>query len=162
MKWFWYSARPNELFLDVDYLKRALPHLKRRLMGAIEYEKLPVNQVYWYPSGTDDHAHIIITLHKNLSSVERFAWETVLHSDIYRGCCNLMRYQNNIPNPDILIARLEYFRPPEAICECARKHTRKMMESCGAAISLRGIHRTAVFFGKPSDTPCPFFKNSWI
>jgi hypothetical protein len=154
MKWFWYSAYKTELFLDIDNYSKCINHLRQRLQGAIECNVLPVQTCFVYNSTRPDHKHIIVTLTEPLPDIERCMWEIVLHSDIYRGCCNVMRYTNDIPHADILIGREVYHRQPDAICECESKHTRSVMDDCEAAKQLRSEYRTASFFGKPSKNGC--------
>ena len=156
MNWFWYSAQPHELFLDIDHYDKAIDHIRKRLQGAIECEKLYISTVHKYHSYSKNHVHIIISLLVPIPSIERFAWETIFHSDIYRGCCNIMRVAYGIDAPDILIAKHKYHREPDAVCDCESKHTRRIMENCPAAFLLRGQNRIRTFFGKPSDNPCKF------
>src|SRR5271154_4124951 len=107
---YWYVARPNELFIDTDKMSRSLAHTKARLQGAIECGKLYVAYVMQRPSTRPDHCHTIITLkNSNLTSPERFAWEIILHGDIYRAACNIMRYENGVGFPDVLISPHDSF-----------------------------------------------------
>jgi hypothetical protein len=156
MKWFWYSARSTELFLDIDNYSKCISHIRQRLQGAIECHALDVKECFVYDSTRPDHKHIIVILNTPLCDVECFVWEIVLHSDIYRGCCNIMRSHNNFPHPDILIGRQLYHRQPDAICECESKHTRSVMDGCQAAMQLRSEYRMAAFFGKPSKNRCNY------
>lgn len=170
---YWYVARPNELFLDIDNASRSLKHAKARLQGAIECGKLDVAYVMQRPSKSQDHIHAIVTLNemddKILGLPEQFVWEIILHGDLYRGCCTLMRYMNNIPAQSILISPFAYFSNDEPYpfaagtwnkrhandsCSCNSKHNAATMQNCPAAIRLRGEFRNAGFFGKPSKNPC--------
>ena len=161
MTWYWYSARANELFIDCDNWPKAENHVRRRLMGAIEFSYLKVRDVKLYPSSTNGHMHMIIILSSPTPPLERYVWEIIFHSDIYRACCNIMRFLIDLPGEiaqDVLISQIRYHREPDATCNCERKHNkRSVMESCPAAKKLRGDKRTAAFFGKPSDSPCPWF-----
>lgn len=153
--WNWYVAKNNELFIDCDHWQKSQERIRKRLMGAIECHHLFIENLWLYPSQTNGHMHIIIKLQHTLNRVEQFCWEIMFHSDIYRGCCNLMR--RDIPAADILISRKELHRIPDATCNCETKHNYKTMETCPAAILLRGNQRCNTFFGKPSDSPCPWF-----
>lgn len=164
---YWYVARANELFIDTDNASKSTKHARARLQGAIECGKLNVVYVMSRPSKSKNHVHTIITLKEPIAIWgERYVWEIILHGDIYRGCCNLMRYFYDVSSPDILISPWPYFyikeqkedspaaRYPDDKCNCTSKHTRAVMETCPAAIRLRGENRTRGFFGKPSKNPC--------
>jgi len=169
---YWYVARPNELFIDTDNVSKSIHHTRARLQGAIECKKLSVYQVLSMPSKNTNHLHTIITLKHPISEIERFVWEIILHGDIYRGCCNIMRHIDGIGSPDLLISPHEYFRqdsiPGHASfidrthdysCDCPfPKHTAWVMMQCPVAYKLRGRHRAVGFFGKPSKNPCTIWK----
>jgi hypothetical protein len=159
-KWFWYVARDNELFLDVDNVERVIHHLRQRLQGAIEYKRLDVAHVYRQRSQgkNGQHEHIIVTLNNKIPPVERFVWEIILRSDLYRGCNNIMRHLRGIGAPDIFISRSDcfFFRPYDTFCYCTKKHSPEIMEKCPTAEILRGDYRAQGFFGKPSQNPCKF------
>ena len=160
---YWYVAHPNELFLDIDNAARSLPHAKARLQGAIECGKLDVAYVMQRPSNRKGHIHVIVTLNKALIfKEENVIWEIILHGDLYRGCSNVMRCKYNIAS-SILISPYSLFKRIETVgglriaddsCGCETKHNAVTMETCPAAIRLRGEYRNAGFFGKPSKNPC--------
>src|SRR6266436_1718367 len=106
---YWYCARPNELFIDCDNASRSMKHARARLQGAIECGKLNVAYVMQRPSRSKDHVHTIITLTTPQHDAMKFVWEIILHGDIYRGCCNLMRSFTGVPAPDILISPFDHF-----------------------------------------------------
>jgi hypothetical protein len=157
---YWYVARSNELFIDTDNVSKSIKHTRARLQGAIESNKLNVAYVISMQSTSPNHLHTIITLKGPISYAERYAWEIILHGDIYRSACNLMRSVHNVPAPDVLISPHIRFegnyqsRPADFQCECVQKHTAAVMNMCNVAIALRGEHRTRGFFGKPSKNPC--------
>ena len=152
-KWYWYVARDNELFIDLDRYKESINHIRRRLQGAIEYGALNVENVHLFLSLRHNHRHLVVILKKPLQNrYEAFAWEMLLHSDIYRTAANIMRYSRNVPSSDILISRKLLHRQSDDTCKCEAKHNRAAMETCAAAIALRGEKRNLTFFGKPSDT----------
>ena len=165
---YWYVARANELFIDTDNASKSLKYARARLQGAIECGKLDVAYVMSRPSRSKDHIHTIITVHNSMHPTEKYAWEIVLHGDIYRGCCNFLRWINGVEAADILISPWDNFIGPnigsghfstisrnhDDSCDCTTKHTRAVMETCPAAKRLRGENRTRGFFGKPSKNPC--------
>lgn len=163
--WYWYSARENELFIDMDRYKESINHVRRRLQGAIENHFLNVIDVSIVKSVTKNHAHMIITLaecsriipqYAPLYNAHRFAWEMLLHGDIYRAASNLSRWAHGIPNPDILISRLPVIgsRQHDKSCNCEGKHNLSAMKICPTAKFFRGNMSAATFFGKPSNNPC--------
>lgn len=156
---YWYVARANELFIDTDNVSKSIRHTRARLQGAIECGKLDVAYVMSHPSKRKDHLHTIITIKDELSPTERYVWEVILHGDIYRGCCNIMRYLHGVPGADVLISPHSQFcndaahapdRMADDSCACTSKHNAATMATCPAAIRLRGDNRTRGFFGKPS------------
>lgn len=175
---YWYVARPNELFLDIDNMSRSIKHARARLQGAIECGKLDVAYVMQRPSKSKGHLHVIITIKGDSSPDSNFytnettraIWEIILHSDLYRGCCNVMRSEIGIPASRILISPWSHFcglgyehkkmtrihpdRDSDDFCKCKSKHNATTMKDCPAAIRLRGEFRNAGFFGKPSKNPC--------
>jgi hypothetical protein len=168
---YWYVARANELFLDIDNVSKSIKHAKSRLQGAIECGKLDVAYVMSHPSKNKNHIHAIVMLQNEMFPSHRFVWEIILHGDIYRGCCNIMRDMHNMRSPDILISPFDRFaylpdtdfddvRWPDDSCNCKTKHNRATMETCPAAKRLRGEFRTHGFFGKPSKNPCTIWPDN--
>lgn len=167
---YWYVARPNELFLDIDNVSKSIRHARARLQGAIECGKLDVAHVMQRPSRSKDHLHAIVILNRSICYIERCVWEVILHGDIYRGCSNLMRAFNNVAAYDILISPWPCFnfqdekdddrnltykqRDHDDFCNCPTKHTAAVMLACPAAKRLRGEMHAVGFFGKPSKNPC--------
>jgi hypothetical protein len=170
---YWYVARPNELFLDIDNVSRSIKHARARLQGAIECGRLDVQFIMQRPSKSKNHLHVIITLNEPyVLPVARAVWEIILHGDIYRGCCNVIREYANVPAPDILISPFDHFgntdysetikpqiRMSDDKCDCEGKHKASVMETCPAAKRLRGEFRNVGFFGKPSKNPCTIWPN---
>jgi hypothetical protein len=164
---YWYVARPNELFIDTDNVHRSIKHAKSRLQGAIESQRLDVDYVMSHHSRNKNHLHTIITLKNPITNVERYVWEIMLHGDIYRACCNIMRSATGVPSPDILISPFHRFcisqygktmRLCDDSCTCESKHNFDTMLLCPAAIRLRGESRVNSFFGKPSKNPCTIWR----
>lgn len=162
---YWFVARANELFIDTDNVSKSIRHTRARLQGAIECGKLDVAYVMSRPSKRKDHLHTIVTIKDELSPTERYVWEIILHGDIYRGCCNIMRYLHGVPGADVLISPYPCFvyvqkkhsdkikgqsRKHDDSCDCIPRHNAATMATCPAAIRLRGENKTRGFFGKPS------------
>jgi hypothetical protein len=166
---YWYVARPNELFLDIDNVSKYINHARSRLQGAIECKKLDVAYIMQRSSRNSQHMHVIISLNSLMDDIEASIWEVMLHGDIYRGCCSVMRGIRRVKSPRVLISPYNHFGtidyPPDGsveaivrmrddLCDCKSKHDMKTMESCPAAKRLRGEFRAVGFFGKPSKNPC--------
>jgi len=154
---YWYVAHPNEILIDMDNPERSIKHSMRRLNGAIECFRLFVDKVEMHNSFSGKHLHFLITLNRNMGSIEKSVWGIILHSDIYRGCSNIMRSLRNHPSPDLLITPSRFDRVPDSFCHCRGKHSAKIMKNCPAASMLRGDYRVYGFFGKPSQSveiPC--------
>lgn len=158
MKNFWYVSRSNEIFLDIDNTHKILRHSSSRLLGAVECGRLQVADVEYHQSRSENHLHVIITLAHDLPDIERAIWALVLRSDIYRAASTMMRVARNIPAPDILITPIEFRRPSDELCICESKHNAETMETCPAAIQLRGENRVTGFFGIPSKQEISFYK----
>lgn len=146
---YWYVSTPYEILIDTDNAHRSFKHFDMRLQGAIECGKLDVKSVESHSSMRANHLHTLITLNVPMLEVERQVWAIILHSDIYRGCCNIMRSINAIPCADLLITPLTFERHPDGICNCDKKHNAETMFHCPVAASMRGEFRTLGFFGKP-------------
>lgn len=158
-KWFWYISRPDELFLDIDREYGSVEnHLRSRLQGAIESGKLLVKNLYHEKSQSGRHEHIIITLQAPIPPIEKAIWEIILHSDLYRGCNNVMRIVRGVGAPTVLISRrsMFFFRSPDDYCFCSSKHKPNVMAKCPTSIKYRGENGNQGFFGKPSKNPCKF------
>ena len=156
MIWYWHVAYDDEIFIDCDRYEKSIDHIRRRLQGAIEYSRLSVIHVESRDSLSPGHKHIIIRLDKPISPMERFAWELIFHSDIYRTASNMMRVSHGITAADILITDKIFSRTPQAQCTCEKKHNYEQMKICPAAMHLRGNDRTRGFFGRTSTNNCRF------
>lgn len=145
----WYVAQDNEILVDMDKPTTSLPHVEMRLRGALASQHIDVKRVELHRSFSESHVHMLITLEHFLDANERAIWALMFHSDIYRACNTLMRLSNCVTAADLLITPLAFIRPPNYVCVCDGKHTGPVMESCPAAIALRGNDRTRSFFGRP-------------
>jgi len=149
--WYWYVANDKELFIDMD--RDAVKHFFARFESA-KNGPLKVARFRQQPSLTSGHRHIVIELCKEMPAIERYVWEIVLRSDVYRGCCNIMRELKGISAPDILITRTMFpdYRQPDDACFCPRKHDTQQMKLCPIAIKLRGAGIVKGFFGHRKET----------
>lgn len=158
--WFWYVASNYELFIDCDRYAESIGHIRRRLQGAIECKVLDVKNLHNFKSSTENHRHIIIELHVPMQPMKRYAWEMLLHGDIYRAASNIMREEAKKVakeiSVDVLISKNILHRKEDAICFCKHKHTKTVMLKCQSAYILRGEFRATGYFGKPSNNPCAF------
>lgn len=145
---YWYVARENEIFIDMDNFTRSINHARLRLLGAVECNKLSVLRVESHES-SPNKIHSIVTLGETMSGIERATWAIILHSDLYRAASTIMRCFNNSPAPDVLITPKKFLRPPDDFCDCESKHKAEVMAKCPAAKRLRGEQRLAAYFGKP-------------
>lgn len=145
----WYVATDFEILIDTDNANKSFKHFSARLGGAIECEKLDVRTVESHPSARVNHMHTLITLSQPMEEIERAVWAIILHSDIYRGCANIMRSLHGVKCPDLLITPIPFSRNPDGVCHCEGKHNAEIMFQCPAAISFRGEDRIKGFFGKP-------------
>lgn len=155
---FWYVSRENEIFLDIDNTHKILRHSSSRLLGAIECHRLATSDIEYHQSRSENHLHVIITLAYDLPAIERAIWALVLRSDIYRAASTMMRIARNIPAADVLITPMQFKRPANELCDCTTKHNAETMETCPAAIELRGDNRVTGFFGIPSKQEISFYK----
>lgn len=144
---YWYVSRDNEIFIDTDNFRRSEMHTSARIRGAIIHQKLNIKSIEFHTSNSENHLHTLITLWNDMSALERYTWAIIFHSDIYRGCCNIMRHLNSIPAPDVLITPMTFRREPDLICTCETKHNAETMDRCNAAKVLRGKYRVNSFFG---------------
>lgn len=134
---YWYIARSNELLLDLDdYMrptKTGCPwgeaFFRRRLRDAMAAGKIQVRDVWLANSSSENHYHAVIrTKNKDFRSrgkLENLIWQLHFGSDLYRGRADLMRYARNFEFPSLLIRSTqfpEFYRAPDAVCECATKH----------------------------------------
>lgn len=146
----WYVATVYEILIDTDNANRSFKHFAARLHGAMDCNKLDVRTVESHPSSRVNHMHTLITLHSPMNEIERAVWAIILHSDIYRGCANIMRSLYGVKCPDLLITPIPFSRLPDGVCNCEGKHNAETMFLCPAAISFRGEDRIKGFFGKPA------------
>jgi hypothetical protein len=146
---YWYRARSNEIFLDLDSrrsLNRAINVLRIAVLDRSKTPKLPIENIYLYPSQTEGHAHVIIQL-KGPLGVMNEAWSAWLGNDRLRLAYVLARWGQMIGGGDLLVSRRQYYRAADAVCSCQGKHKdSKTTDECPAMIKLLGSQRSADYF----------------
>ena len=151
---YWYDARPNEIFLDLDSrrsLNRAINVLRLAMTDRSKKPKLPIKNLYIYPSATAGHAHVIIELGGPLR-VSKHAWGAWLGNDRLRLAYVLGR-QDILGGGDLLISKQQYYRAADAVCQCRSKHKDpKVTDACPAMVRLLGSHRSADYFYRTGAT----------
>ena len=144
---YWYQARANEIFLDLDSrrsLNRAINVLRCAVVKPDD--RLPVRNIYLYPSGTSGHAHVIIELASSLI-VSKHAWSAWLGNDRLRLAYVLARSDIFGGGGDLLVSRQQYYRAADAVCSCKGKHKdSKVTDVCPAMQKLLRNHRSADYF----------------
>lgn len=167
---YWYAARPNEIFLDLDSRKsmtRALRVLKVWMAAPFEKYGLPkVKAVYHYPTGREKHCHVIVELAGypeggNHSASTLALW---MGSDRLRAAYVKQRESllgtGTVRNfSDLLCASHVYHREPDFTCECPEKHKDKSVtDNCHALKMMLGVFRSADFFPRVGHKPIPFLR----
>lgn len=154
---YWYEAQTLELFLDLDS-RRALRRAVTVLSVAMRTRKLSVDSVYLYPTKKDGHFHLIVTLKKRISFSARLAWCLWMGNDRLRTAYILMRsIDDRMPSSatagDLLVTSKVYYRSPDAVCRCRRKHKADAVTSkCPAMRALLGGARAADYFARTGPT----------
>lgn len=158
---FWYAARDNEIFVDLDNpraLTRALSVLRRALrrkVGSLTpLESLLVESVWLYPSSSEGHFHLVIVLRRDMCFYKRVAWSLWLATDRIRAAYVLMRYMHTYGSRhEILVSKKPYgFRRHDALCQCEGKHKSKAVtDRCPALADLLGNHRSDDYFPRNRD-----------
>jgi len=167
MKNYWYVARDNEIFIDIDSKQsRSIISALARIRGIIEAEKFPIRQVWLFPSRTENHYHIVITLKNAIPETYRIALQLYFFSDVFRTCNNIMRIEDCVPAAEVLISifdwrkQYKFYRYADATCTCEGKHDYVVMEKCSAAKTLRGVNRAKRYFDFPV-SPENFFQKKF-
>lgn len=155
---YWYAARPNEIFLDLDStraLARAMNVLRRILnkpMPAPAWGNgLHIEAVYHYPTSKTHH-HLIIVTGREHSYVMKTEWALWMGTDRIRAVYSLERGRRELPIQDLLVSKEPYYRTPDAFCECKGKHKpHKVTRACPALEHLLGSHKDADYFPRNTD-----------
>jgi hypothetical protein len=150
---YWYAARANEIFLDLDS-NRAIARALSVLRLAVIQKRLPVRQVWLYSTLTTHHAHMIIVLRGNMSHESRLAWSLWLGNDRLRTAYVLYRLRLGVPGADLLVSRMRYFRMQDALCLCTDKHKEpSVTDKCPAMEMFLCGYRSADFFARVGHPP---------
>lgn len=154
MRYYWYVARENELFCDLDLTDKTLKRLllaRARLRGAKESGALNWEEFTFYQSLTPYHYHLMVKTHVSLDPYARILWESRFCDDMYRNNMNFARLQVGGRSWSLLItpiARSNYWRPCDFSCACPKKHKADVMAECPVAKGLE-CALAADHFGKP-------------
>lgn len=156
--WYWYVARPNEIFVDLDSnaaISRALSVVRRalnakRVGGPLNY--LPIESVWLYRSQAKGHAHLIIVLKSPMEMQTRQMWALWMGGDPLRVAYVLERYRR-CGKGDLLASRVQYgFREFDEYCECKEKHKPKhVTEKCSALFRILRVHHSDDYFPRNRD-----------
>lgn len=106
--------KPTELFIDLDseedktwfYLNIGKV---REQMGNVDIEWISS------PSGDPGHAHVIVTLSREVSEMERILLQAILGSDRKREALSWVRLVNNDPSPTLFYEKKPLLLAEKAI-----------------------------------------------
>lgn len=162
---FWYAAKDNEIFLDLDS-NRAVARALSVLRLAIRKRDLPVKAVWLYSTLTTGHAHMIVVLRVKMAWETRLSWSLWLGNDRLRvayvlerharsfGCNHNLLKEDGGCGHDLLVTPYEYFRTPDDMCLCEGKHKDpKITDKCEAMMRLLGDQRSADYFTRTGKAP---------
>jgi len=140
---YWYAARPNEVFLDLDSRKALMRAMKilRKSEG--------VKAIYHYPTSRAGHCHVIVVLAGVMSAKDRALDALWMGSDKLRACYVFSRIEFGFSAvADLLVTkRPNYHRKPDSSCSCEGKHKAKeVTDNCPALQELLGPYRSHDFF----------------
>src|SRR5262245_34124920 len=131
--WYWYIATDSEIFLDLDSkhaLRRAMNVLRRGLTSG----RMDFSELWFYPTTTAEHYHLIVVLKEPAELVSRVAWSLWMGADQIRAAYVLERFKNGIQTPEFLCSRRTYgVRAPDDVCTCDERHKSKAVtDKCPA------------------------------
>jgi hypothetical protein len=151
---YWYSALPQEIFLDLDS-NRAIARALSVLRVAIRAKDLLIESVWLYPTHTANHAHMIIVLKYSMPVPTKAAWALWLGNDRLRTAYVLERYERRTYHQDLLVTRNKYYREYDALCLCPSvKHKESSVtDSCDGMAYLLGDERSADYFTRTGKAP---------
>lgn len=160
MKWYWYAARPDEMFLDLDspakqrralrVLKMALGTSWDRLVNS-QRNDLEVSQVYMVPSLTKGHVHAVVRTKHAMAPLVKVSWSLWMGGDPLRSAYAIERFRAGLTIQELIAAPAGPFlayRDIDAICECDGKHKEeRITKKCPALLKLLGKeHAAADYF----------------
>jgi len=151
---YWYSARDNEIFLDLDS-HRAISRALSVLRMAIVNGDMKVSGIWLYGTPTPGHAHMIIALKKDMDWMTRLSWSIWMGNDRLRVAYILERENRGLVHSDLLISKTQYeWREPDAQCGCTEKHKQPRVTSkCPAMNALLGLEASADYFTRTGKAP---------
>lgn len=146
---YWYAARPNEVFLDLDSRRALLRALK--VIRAYRRQKRPtiiIDEVYHYPTGRPGHCHMVLVLRHSLEATKRAELALWMGSDRLRACFVMARIGAAFKDhADLLVTSRVYHRPADQQCMCSGKHKRKSITNkCHALRMFLGPWRSFDFY----------------
>lgn len=158
---YWYAARENEVFLDLDSqraLTRAL-HVVRRVIQAESTHRWPgIKAVFLYKTQRPQHYHMIVIWKAPLPRLERYVWALWMGSDRLRCAYVIKRRLEGVTFPDILGAAYRYQEYEKFVgavamtCFCKGKHkSEKITWNCPALQLLLGGERSADYYPRNVD-----------
>lgn len=140
---YWYSARQNEIFLDLDSRKALYRAMKIvRVLPAVK-------RLWHFPTGRAGHSHVIVEIKQSRNWDARHRAEVALWmgSDKLRACYVFQRQSKCSRNADLLVTNRKYHRDPDAVCECVGKHKDKTVtDKCPALQQFLGAYRSVDWF----------------
>jgi hypothetical protein len=149
---YWYTARPNEIFLDLDS-RRAF----RRAVSVLVANdgRLPVEDAYVYPTRQDGHFHIIVRLYTAIPPDLKAAWSLWMGNDRLRIAYVLARRTDRrVPewSGDLLVTPKPYYRCFDCVCQCEEKHKPdEVTMKCPAMRMLLGKAAAADYFARTGE-----------
>lgn len=160
---FWYVAKPNEIFLDLDSRKsmtRAFRVMNvwmkaERSRSGFPWNLPPIVSVHHYPTGRVNHCHAVVTVAAEMTAQERQILALWMGSDRLRSAYVFERMQHGLGLwSDLLCTPIEYHRPADFTCQCKGKHKdRKVTDGCHALKMILGRYRSADFFPRVGHKP---------
>ena len=90
----------NELFVDIDDEQSKTQFYMN--IGKVK-EHMGVIDIQWIASrsGKPERNHIVVTLQRDVTAMERIAMQSFLGSDLKREALSWVRLVNNDPNPTL-------------------------------------------------------------
>lgn len=156
---YWYLARRNEMFLDLDS-RRALRRAITVLLVGLKTKRLPAGDVFLYKTKQPGHYHMIIRLKcSHPVWTLKMAWLLWMGNDRLRMAYVLARFlDERVPftfgadRGDLLVATKPYYRKADAVCRCKLKHKEDAVTSkCPAMRKLLGDARCADYFARTGE-----------
>ena len=99
--------KANQLFVDIDDVN-GTNWFHMNISKIVEHCVGGETQVEWKPSpsGKLDHSHVVVTLPRDVTAMERIAMQAFLGSDLKREALSWVRLVNDDPNPTLFFEKL--------------------------------------------------------